>query len=418
MDRVDSRWKPGLLTLIVAAALLLRLGLLAMQSGRPMEDPDNYLPLARSLAEGRGLSLNGRATAYRPPLYPLVLAPLVAGLGDRLSWGVAALHLALGAGTVLLTNRAALGMGLSPSRALVAASLVAFDPVLAVQCRSVMTETLAALLVACSLAATTRPGLRGGFLGGVAFGLSALCRPSLLPGAALVTCASAALGPGDLRARLARSTAMALATMLTIAPWAARNLAAVGEPVFTTTHGGYTLALANNPAYYAEVVDGPPGSVWSGPGQADWFGQITAATYHMTEPQADRWLRASALATIRADPRAFARSAVAREGRFWGLAPSGAVYPWHLRIATGLWTLPFWLAAATGLRRPGLRSWPSAAAPLVAVALACVHAAYWTDLRMRAPIVPALALVAAGARLPRRAEKNSEFRRISGCKNS
>jgi hypothetical protein len=406
MGRVEARWKPGLLTLIVGAALLLRLVLLAQQYGRPMEDPDNYLPLARSLAEGRGLALNGRATAYRPPLYPLVLAPLVGALGGNLFWGVAALHLVLGAGTVILTNKAALGMGLSPVGASVAAALVAFDPVLAVQCRSVMTETLAAFLVACSLVGLTRPGLRGGILGGVALGLSALCRPSLLPGAVLVAVGSASLGPSSVRDRIARTTALALATLFTVAPWAARNVVAVGEPVFTTTHGGYTLALANNPAYYADVVDGPSGAVWSGPNQMAWFGRITAATYQMTEPEADRWLRASALTTIRDHPGAFVRSALAREGRFWGLAPSGAVYPKHLRIATALWTLPFWLAVACGLRRRELRSWPGAAAPLLAVALACVHAAYWTDLRMRAPIVPALAIVAGLAS----ARKNFDFR--------
>jgi hypothetical protein len=406
MGRVEVRWKPGLLTLIVGAALLLRLALLMQLSGRPMEDPDNYLPLARSLAEGRGLSLNGRATAYRPPLYPLVLAPLVGVLGDDLFWGVATLHLLLGAGTVILTNRAAIGMGASPISAMLSAALVAFYPVLAVQCRSVMTETLAAFLVACSLAALTIPGVRGGTLGGVAFGLSTLCRPSLLPGAVLVTIASAFLGRSTLRDRLVRTTALALATLLTVAPWAARNLVAVGEPVFTTTHGGYTLALANNPAYYADVVDSPSGAVWSGQSQLDWFGQVTAATYHMSEPQADRWIRASAISTIRDRPGAFVRSALAREGRFWGLAPSGAVYPRSWRIATALWTLPFWLMVALGLRCRELRSWPGAAAPLVVVALACVHAAYWTDLRMRAPIVPALAIVAGFGR----AKKNSDFR--------
>ncbi len=42
------------------------------------------------------------------------------------------------------------------------------------------------------------------------------------------------------------------------------------EPIWTTTHGGYTLALANNRQYYADVLDGPPGAVWSGPNQAAW----------------------------------------------------------------------------------------------------------------------------------------------------
>ena len=47
-----------------------------------LEDPDNYLPLARALAEGRGFVINGRPTAYRPPLYPIVLAPLTLAPGD------------------------------------------------------------------------------------------------------------------------------------------------------------------------------------------------------------------------------------------------------------------------------------------------------------------------------------------------
>ena len=47
-----------------------------MIAGRgQFDDPDNYLPLARSLAAGEGLSWSGRPTAYRPPLYPILLAP-------------------------------------------------------------------------------------------------------------------------------------------------------------------------------------------------------------------------------------------------------------------------------------------------------------------------------------------------------
>src|SRR4051812_37709214 len=94
-DKALRRW----LAAIVAVAILARWAVLVPGSGR-LDDPDSYLLLARSLADGRGFTLNGRPTAYRPPLYPLVLAPLVATLGDRLAWGVAGLHLALGAGTV------------------------------------------------------------------------------------------------------------------------------------------------------------------------------------------------------------------------------------------------------------------------------------------------------------------------------
>ena len=64
---------------------------------------------------------------------------------------------------------------------------------------------------------------------------------------------------------------MVAAAVATLAPWALRNARALGEPVWTTTHGGYTLALANNPTYYDEVLDGPPGAVWSGPNQRRWW---------------------------------------------------------------------------------------------------------------------------------------------------
>jgi hypothetical protein len=134
-----------------------------------------------------------------------------------------------------------------------------------------------------------------------------------------------------------------------------RNARLFGEPVWTTTHGGYTLALANNPTYYAEVLDGPAGAVWSGPNQALWQGRITRETAGLTEPQADRALRRAALTMLATRPGAFARAALARLGRFWGVAPSAAVYPPALRAATALWTVPLWALLAAGLSgaRPG-----------------------------------------------------------------
>ena len=202
---------------------------------------------------------------------------------------------------------------------------------------------------------------------------------------------------------------MALATVATLAPWAVRNARVLGEPVWTTTHGGYTLALANNPAYYAEVLDGPAGAVWSGPNQRRWLEQITRETAGLTEPQADRLLRAAGLRMLAARPGTFARAALARLGRFWGVAPSGAVYPPALRAATALWTVPLWVAPGRRARcRRATWRWPRVVAPTIVLALTAVHAVYWTDLRMRAPLVPAIALIAAGP-------ADWSARRGSGC---
>ena len=69
------------LVAVLLVAIALRVAVMVVGTGQ-FDDPDNYLPLARSLAAGEGLSWDGRLTAYRPPLYPILLAPFVALPGD------------------------------------------------------------------------------------------------------------------------------------------------------------------------------------------------------------------------------------------------------------------------------------------------------------------------------------------------
>lgn len=401
-----SWFRRGLSTLVVVG-LLTRGAVLLSTPGR-LVDPDNYLPLARALAEGRGFVINGRPTAYRPPLYPIVLAPLTLVPGEYLDPGVAGLHLVLGGATVALTAWTARRWGLSRGRALAAAAIVACDPVLVVQARAVMTETLSAFLLTATLAALTVPGRRGAALGGLGFGLASLCRPSVLPALTLVAGAAFVTGPGGWRRRAQTAAVMVAAAVATLVPWAWRNARALGEPVWTTTHGGYTLALANNPAYYADVLDGPSGAVWSGPNQRRWWDDLNRATSGMTEPQANRFLIASGARMLGERPRDFARASLARLGRFWSVAPSGAVYPARLRLATALWTVPLWVAMIFGFLHRDIWTWPCVSALLCVAALSAVHAVFWTDLRMRAPIVPAIALIAAGRERPSRGSRNDD----------
>jgi len=386
----------------VLLAVILAIGLraAAMLGSGSFEDPDNYLPLAGSLASAQGLSWNGRPTAYRPPLYPLILAPLVRFGGERPLLGIAVLHLALGGATVALTASTARRYGLSPLRVVTAALIVAFDPVLLWQCRSVMTETLGAFLVAMGLLELTRPRWRGAVLGGASLGLAALCRPSLLPGGVLIATLALLAGPGTRHERLVRSLTLGLAMTAVLSPWAVRNAFMLGEPVWTTTHGGYTLALGNNEAYYRDVLDRAPGQVWYGQDQWLWWDSVNRATAGMTEPQADRYLRNKVVRISRDQPARFLRACLHRLRRFWSVAPAGAVYSWRVQWATAGWTIPLWMALALGSLQVGLWRWPRIAAPLMVVGLTAVHALYWTDMRMRAPIVPAIALIAASAGNP------------------
>jgi hypothetical protein len=389
-------WDSRLIPAAVVLAIALR-GAAMLAGAGAFQDPDNYLPLARSLAEGNGLAWKGRATAYRPPLYPLMLAPIVKVMGERWLVGVAAFHLMLGAGTVLLTARSARNWGLGEASVLAAAVVTACDPVLLWQCRFVMTETLGAFLTALSIFALTVPQPRGTMLGGACLGLAALCRPSLLPGAVLLAIGALAAQPGTARQRLVRCGLLGFSTIAILVPWAARNAVVLGEPVWTTTHGGYTLALGNNEVYYREVLDGSPGRVWTGDEQWRWWDSVNRATAGMTEPQADHYLRDRVIELARDQPGTFLRACLDRLKRFWSIVPAMAVYSPAVRWATALWTAPLWLALGLGLCRRELWRWPRIAAPLFIVGLTIVHALYWTDVRMRAPIVPAIALIAASA---------------------
>lgn len=389
-------WTRRPIRLAMLAAILVRLAVLA-PAGNRLDDPDNYLPLARSIIRGEGLSRDGKPTAYRPPLYPIILAPLLGVSGDHWRIPVAALHLALGAGAAGLAALAASRLGMSGPRALASGLIVAIDPVLAWQARHVMTETLAAFLIAAALAELAGRRPWSPLSGGALLGLAALCRPSLLPSAGLVALAALAARPGRLRERIKRSAGIALIVAATLAPWAIRNYRVFGEFVWTTTHGGYTLALANNEVYYRDVLNGPPGAVWTGRDQWLWWDSINRSTAGLSEPEADRQLRDSVLDLAKNQPRQFARACLARSESFWSLAPAAVVYGRTVQALTLVWTAPLWTALAIGLTRPAAWRWPLIAAPAIILGLAAVHAFYWTDMRMRAPIVPAIALIAASA---------------------
>ena len=391
-SRTFPVYKWWLLALIVAG-MLVRAGLIAKDFGS-IDDPDNYLTLAKSLWNGEGFAINGRPTAYRPPLFPILLVAVVAAMPGHLALGIALVQVGLGVLTILATAETARRWTFSTRAALLAAAIVAFDPVLVSQARPVMTETLAAFLAAVTLLGLTKPGPAGAALGGLGFGLSALCRPSVWPAIGLSALAALFLRHGARLERLRFATLMVAASLLIVAPWAIRNAIVLGEPIITTTHGGYTLYLANNPVYYQEVLNGPSGTVWTGPNQWLWWDAVNRDTRGMPEPEADRFARRAALKVIADQPADFARASAARLGRFWGLAPAGSVYPRWLRIASTIWTLPLWIALAIGACRRESWRWPMAVAPAFILGLSFVHAFFWTDLRMRASIVPALALVA------------------------
>lgn len=436
-QRSERLWLPALLllaTLVVRGSVLVALG------DHLRDDPDAYREIAANILQHGiyGLS-HGNAvtpTAFRPPLYPFLLA--LASLGDSAipPRNVALLHLALGLATVWLTYCTALrflrvkeasptaagscaaeGSGAATNShaaalaATLAALLVACDPILLNQSALVMTETLAAFLTVLSLYFLARfdaartPGNAG--LVGAAIGLAILCRPTYLPWLALVALVPLALKASWPR-RIANSLVLLAVAAAVVAPWTIRNFRVFGKPIATTTHGGYTLLLGNNDEFYDYLKNSQSALPWS---SAQFDAELAAATTAFAHDPAraavplevyvDRQWYAAAQATIRDNPGMFVYACLYREAQFWNPLPHQLALRESparriLRHATAAWYVGLYLLVAAGIYR--LRG-QLLRPPWVYGLLLCfvylgLHTFYWSNLRMRAPLIPFLALVA------------------------
>ncbi len=386
---------------VVLLALSARASVLVVMRTNLQADPDAYVAIARHLRQQGDFARGGRLTAYRPPLYPLLLAAIG---GDDSNWGplrIAVLHAVLGAATVLLVFLMAADQG-GRKTAWIAAGLVAIDPLLLQQSTLVMTETLAVLLAAATLYVfqRTEPQSQTALANlarGACLGLAILCRPTFLVWCGLLTLPSLGRRPRPLKGL----AVMLVAAGVLLLPWTLRNWRHLGKPIFTTTHGGYTLWLANNPGFYDYLRqrDRPP--QWDS-AQLDQVHLARLRELDFDEVRTDRFCYAQAWKTIQQRPGDFLWSIGVRVGRLWRLAPHAATRQesWPAkaaRYAVGLWYAALFLLAARGYwLRPDLRAGPPHATGLwLAISLTIVHAFFWSNLRMRAPVTPWIALWAS-----------------------
>lgn len=439
MNNLAENPKTRFATLIAvfATALLIRAVAVIGLSGSLAADPDAYRKLAENIATRGVYTTTGEPTAFRPPLYPLLLAPTVAD-GEVSSTGVALLHVLLGAATVLLTFVFAEQCGLKHG-AFLAAGLVAIDPILLNQSAQVMTETLATLLAIAGMVALGkldedatigRAALAGGVLA-----LAGLCRPTFLPWLGLAGI-SVLGGPKVAWSNMKYVATLFLVAIVVIAPWAIRNFLVLGKPKLTTTHGGYTVMLGNNPSFYRYLRESKAGETWDAkllarawqwrrlsdsPDDRIWdlidseeaarqlheSGKDYSAITRRDEPlvrtefEDDAFAYSLARRYISEEPGMFVYSCFVRVGRLWQLFPyatgeSESTLRRLLRTMTGLWYLALFVLAIFGAivrRRELLRS-PLMWGLLLCFAFTAVHALYWSNMRMRAPLMPFVCVLA------------------------
>lgn len=248
-----------------------------------------------------------------------------------------------------------------------------------------------------------------------------------------------------------------LGLCLTLAPWVARNAVRFGKPILGTTHGGYTFYLANNPWFYRFLQQPDSAPVWDA-AEFNRHWQRTVAGLPDGEPSADRLAYRLAWQTIRAQPVTFLRSCWHRFLQFWRPAPNRTVEHESLRSAflryaigvfyileyalavIAVWhflRLPFKTHSVHEMsprvkmqlenqKAPGVEThlpgetakpphtaqqylkqtldvnekassryslWTWSAA--LVITLTVIHTVYWSNMRMRAPIQPVFALLAA-----------------------
>ncbi|MGD9723264.1 MAG: hypothetical protein AB7O59_18475 [Pirellulales bacterium] len=415
------RW---LVLTLVLLTLLVRERAMYVMGGVFERDPDGFGKIAwRLQRDGAFNRTEHRAdgpTAYRAPLYPLVLAAWTyrsTPLGS-----IWLLHALLGAATVWGVCRLSEEARLPLWATVTAALLVAIDPILINQSMQIMSETLAAFLATWGLVALARlarqPAAWRALVAGAWLGLGVLCRPEMLAWSACVAVALPWTITGGRRRSFALTALAVVVAALVVAPWPARNGIQLGRPIVTTTHGGYTLLLANNPYFYEYLRSGAWGSVWRGERfHEEWRDEsrrllvntgprtppnIRTTFFVRDELATDRRAYELAWQNIRAEPGMFAYSCLVRIGRLWAVLPHAtteyeSTTRRGLRYSVAIWYVAEFVLALVGLWSLGrqLRTSPWLWCLLLAGSFTAAHALYWTDMRMRAPLASAVALAAA-----------------------
>lgn len=436
---------------LIFGALLIRGTVLATGYPSLRQDPDAYQAIAATLSSKGVFGLtapDGQVipTSFRPPLYPAILALFVLNDDETPDLRLIGLfHLAVSLLTCLFIYRAAQYAlkNFADDRqverlSLIAGFLIVLDPILIQQSTFVMTETIAAMLTSMIfwlIIKQHRNGWtwRASCILGIGFSLAYLCRPTFLAWAAIYLVGELAV---TLKVKhksssekgcnpIFKVSSIILIILITVSLWTNRNRIATGHASWSTTHGGYTLLLGNNPSFYQHLESGGMLSRWDakqfteayayrfgedGRSEDFWLqdrgkSQMPAAPRSgLTEYEDDRWSYEAAVATIKRSPKTFIQSCVNRFYRLWTPFPFASPERSNTkRLAIAFYYLMLYLAAITGVAKLVKQGnweilWPVLSLVLT---LSLVHLFYWSNLRMRAPAIPLIAICAAAALTPK-----------------
>jgi 4-amino-4-deoxy-L-arabinose transferase-like glycosyltransferase len=395
------RW----LAAAVAVGLAVRLAFaFGYWVGKPLTlDEQEYLILARSLAEGRGLTYPPSEEAAkhfeRPPVYPLFLAGVLLAGGElrsaSLERGVpASVKVAqslLGAAIIWLIGLVA-WRAAGPAAAAIAAGLAAVYPPLVWISAYVLSEALYAVLALTAVWWLGRTIDRAGpaprwpaVLAGMAAGIAVLTKESMV--FFLIVSAVWLVA----RRRVAVVSLLLVGALVVIGPWIARNVRVHGQFVLGAPHGGVTFWTGNNPVARGE------GDMAANPDIRRAQLALEAAHPGATVQQLDSIYYREALLFIANDP--FRWLGLEARKAFFAVVPIGPSYRLHSRLYFLGSLLPYAallpFAVAGILRLVRLPGQPRALW-LLACSAFLVVLVFFPQERFRIPVIdPALIVCAA-----------------------
>jgi hypothetical protein len=277
-----------------------------------------------------------------------------------------------------------------------------------------MTELLFTVLVLAFVTIAIQPRLSvpHRIALGVIFGLSALCRPTvwafgIIAGIVWIV-REWRLSPTSLFAKnlWSRALPVVVSGAFVISPWIIRNYFVFDAFIPMTTHGGYTLLLANNEVFYEEVVTPGWRTAWSGESLDAWQSDLSRAMNESLpavegEVAQSRWMSDRAQNTIRNNPGLFLKSCGTRILRFWNPVPLSTpsrpisqIVQWGIGLFSSVIFIGAILSPIIRKNDRGLSQWVVLMSWSLILSLTLVHAVYWSNARMRTPIEPLLILLA------------------------
>jgi 4-amino-4-deoxy-L-arabinose transferase-like glycosyltransferase len=386
--------------LILAAALVVRLGWTLLTPALPASDFAWYDEVATEIVTGHSYSVEGNPTAFRVPGYPVFLAGIYTVFGQSLFFARLA-NVLLGTLTVYLVYL--LGRKTFSERVgLLASAIVAFTPSLILYSGLLASENLVIPLLLSSLLfyleALQKHKTLYVWLSGLTLGLAVLTRPAvlLLPVFWLTYMFIKTHRMGKV---LIHALVFGITIAACIVPWTVRNYRVFDRFIPLATDGGVNLLVSFNEKSVGRFVPGVHAHIVERGRQEGWDEQQLEQA--MLEEALDfvrrRPMRALALAPL----KVFHLFRDDVSGVTWNFTETSRPSPqwlrWILLFTTQVYYLVVLaLALTTAFYRKSLTAYAWYGLLLTPILYWIVfHLVFFGDDRYHLPILPIIAIFSA-----------------------